>query len=157
MYLEYYRRRINALKHKLAVVRLRPLAEEYCGEWEAAVAEGNEPPPASPVELLKSKTASAGPPKKATRSEPFFQPFSQRVSLAGFRSMAFMALHNYLERCREGRNYPQPNEIRRSLLPKAAVWGLIPKSPAPVSYRHARVGVEPSPQKVPSPSRGGLG
>ena len=45
-----------------------------------------------------------------------------------------MALFKYLKRCREPRRLPQPNEILRSLLPKAAALGLIPRSPQPVAY-----------------------
>ena len=72
------RRRVNALRRKmaraLAVVRLRPLAQDFCDQWDSALS-GSRPLP-----------------------EP--HSFIRRVAQAGFRLPTFMAAHRYLERCR---------------------------------------------------------
>ena len=132
MYLYHLRRRVDSLKRKLAVplsvVRLRPLAEEYCDQWAAAVADDREPPPASPMDL-RSPAYAANPLQKTNR------PFFRRIADAGFRLNTFMVLQKYTRNCRDDKNFPQPNEILRSLLPSAARWGLIPKSPPSESYR----------------------
>ncbi len=70
------RRRVNALRRKmalaLAVVRLRPLAQEFCAQWDRALSD--------------------------SRRLPQSHPFIRRVAQAGFRLPTFMAAHRYLER-----------------------------------------------------------
>ena len=71
------RSRINALRRKMAleisVVRLRPLADDFCLQWSVAVSD-RKPPPDD-------------------------QTFIRRVADAGFRLPTFMAAHRYLTRC----------------------------------------------------------
>ena len=125
MSLYHFRRRINALQRKLAVplsvVRLRPLAEDYCDQWVSAVADGRETPPATPED------APCAGDRKA-------RPLMDRVVAAGFRLTTWLDLQRHVRRCRENCHYPHPDNIMRVLLPKAASLGFIPKSPPPVSY-----------------------
>ena len=125
MSLYHYRRRINALQRKLAVplsvIRLRPLANEYCDQWASAVAEGKETPPATRGDATHSGDRNV-------------RTLMERVSAAGFRISSWMNLQDLIRRCRENCHYPQPDDILRVLLPKAAFLGFIPKSPPPVSY-----------------------
>ena len=97
------RNRVNALRRKmalpLAVVRLRPVAEEFCLQWTAALACG-QPAPQS-------------------------HPLIGRVVGQGFRLPTFLALHNYLDRCRSRNTLPDCDELLRSLLPWAAARGLL--------------------------------
>ena len=92
------KRRVNALRRKmalaLAVVRLRPLAQEFCAQWDRALS-GSRPPP-----------------------EP--HSFVSRVGQAGFRLPTFMAAHRYLDRCRRQNALPDCYELLRSLLPWSA-------------------------------------
>ena len=89
------RARVRALQRKmaleLAVVRLRRLAGEFC--LQSLVARrGHQPPP-----------------------EP--QAFFRRVVSAGFRLPTFMAVHNYLERCRDNNALPDAEALLRAFLP----------------------------------------
>ena len=81
MSLSRIRSKIEALERKLArplaVVKLRPLAEEYCDQWEAAHADKKPLPEA--------------------------QPLIQRIADRGFRLNTFTNLHLYIKRCREKR------------------------------------------------------
>ena len=90
------RRRVNALRRKmarkLAVVRLRRLADEFSLQWAAAIADR----------------------RPALESHPFVR---RLVDDAGFRLPTFMALHKYLDHCRRQDAIPRPVEIVRSLLP----------------------------------------
>ena len=92
------RRRVNALRRKmaraLAVVRLRPLAQDFCDQWDSALS-GSRPLP-----------------------EP--HSFVRLVAQAGFRLPTFMAAHRYLERCRRQNSLPDCHELLRSLLPWSA-------------------------------------
>ena len=94
--LSQIRRRVDALKRKyasdLTVIRLRPLAEEYCLLWTEALSEGNPPPDS--------------------------YAFIRHIARQGFRLNTFTALHLYLERCREGGRNPNPIGIIASLLPQ---------------------------------------
>ena len=94
--LSQLRRRIDALKRKyareLAVVRLRPLAQEFTLSWACAVYQ--------------------------RRPAPNPQPFIRRVVQHGFRLPTFMALHNYLERCRSEGIIPDSFGIIAILLPQ---------------------------------------
>ena len=95
------RSRVNALRRRmalaLAVVRLRRLAQEFCVQWTVARSD-SEPPPDS-------------------------HPLVRRVVDAGFRLPTFMAVHNYLDRCRSQNATPESDEIVRSLLPWSAALG----------------------------------
>ena len=92
------RRRVNALRRKmaraLAVVRLRPLAQEFCAQWDSALS--------------------------GSQSLPEPHSFIRRVAQAGFRLPTFMAAHRYLERCRRRNALPNCYELVRSLLPWSA-------------------------------------
>ncbi len=103
MSLNRLRNRIEALERKLALplaaVRLRPLAEQFCNEWD--VARGDHKP------------------------LPESHPFIQRIAGHGFRLNTFMALRNYIERCRKKGEFPQPREIVNALLPRAAALGFV--------------------------------
>ena len=92
------RRRVNALRRKmaraLAVVRLRPLAQEFCAQWDSALSD--------------------------SRPLPQSHSFIRRVAQAGFRLPTFMAAHRYLERCRRQNALPNCYELVRSLLPWSA-------------------------------------
>ena len=92
------RRRVNALRRKmaraLAVVRLRPLAREFCDQWDSALS--------------------------GSRPLPEAHSFIRRVAQAGFRLTTFMAAHRYLERCRRQNALPGCHELVRSLLPWSA-------------------------------------
>ena len=91
------RRRVNALRRKLAIplaiVRLRRLAQEFCLQSTVARAE-RQPPPGS-------------------------HPFIRRVVDAGFRLPTFMAVSQYLERCRTQNIIPDSYQLLRSLIPWA--------------------------------------
>ena len=104
------RARVDALLHKLArpvaIVRLRRLADEFSLQWTVAIANRQSPPGS--------------------------HPFIKRVADAGFRLTTFMALYNYLERCRSQNTIPGCNEIIRSLLPWSAA--LLPIGAPATSY-----------------------
>ena len=91
------RRRVNALRRRLAIplatLRLRRLAQEFCLQSIVARAE-RQPPPES-------------------------HPFIRRVADAGFRLPTFMAVSQYLERCRTQNTIPDSGRLLRSLLPWA--------------------------------------
>ena len=95
------RRRVNALRRKmaraLAVVRLRPLAQEFCAQWDRALSD--------------------------SRPLPEAHSFIRRVAQAGFRLPTFMAAHRYLERCRHQNALPGCHELLRALLPWSAALG----------------------------------
>ena len=86
--------RVRALQRilakKLAVVRLRRLSEEFC--IESSVDQANGEPPSHP------------------------HAFIQRVATAGFRLTSFMAVHKYLERCRDGNDLPDREDLLRSVI-----------------------------------------
>ena len=87
--------RVRALQRilapELAVVRLRRLSEEFC--IESSVDQANGEPPAQP------------------------QSFIQRVASAGFRLPSFMAVHKYLERCRDRNDLPDREDLLHALIP----------------------------------------
>ena len=92
--LSQLRRRVNALRRKyareLAIVRLRPLAEDFSQEWAATVAD--------------------------RRPAPRPQPLPRRLAQHGFRLPTFIALHQYLERCRSDGKTPDCYNIIAALL-----------------------------------------
>ena len=79
------------LAPELAVVRLRRLSEEFCIESTVAHANGQLP------------------------SHP--HAFIRRVAAAGFRLQSFMAVHKYLERCRDRNDLPDPEDLLHALIP----------------------------------------
>ena len=89
--------RVRALQRilapELAVVRLRRLSEEFCIEPSVDQASGQ--PPSHP------------------------HVFIQRVTSAGFRLPSFMAVHRYLERCRDRNDLPDREDLLRALIPWA--------------------------------------
>ncbi len=91
------RRRVNALRRKLAIplatLRLRRLAQEFCLQSTVAQAD-RQPLPGS-------------------------HPFIRRVVDAGFRLPTFMAVHQYLDRCRTQDTIPGSGQLLRSLIPWA--------------------------------------
>ena len=113
MSLRRLRNRINALKRRfalpLAVIRLRPLAEEFCQEWAQARAGCGGP-----------KAPSKQKPAPLTSAQTGALPFIRRVADHGFRLPTFIGLHKYLERCRAADTLPECREIIRRLLPHSA-------------------------------------
>ena len=111
------RSRINALRRKMAleisVVRLRPVADDFCLEWSVAVSD--------------------------RRTPPDDHTFIRRVVDAGFRLPTFMAAHRYLTRCLTENIVPGCEHLLGALLPWAAVRGLVvlsddpPATPVPQS------------------------
>ncbi len=111
------RSRINALRRKMAleisVVRLRPLADDFCLQWSVAVSD--------------------------RRPAPDDHTFIRRVADAGFRLPTFMAAHRYLTRCLTENIVPGVEHLLGALLPWAAVRGLVvlsddpPATPGPQS------------------------
>ena len=97
------RRRADALLRKmalpLAVVRLCPVAEEMCRQWEEAI----------------------------TQDQPAPDPLSfiRKVRGKGLRLPTFMAVHRYMEGCQRENRIPQPYEVIRALLPWNAARHLI--------------------------------
>ena len=89
------RARVRALQRKfareLAALRLRRLAEEHCRQSSEARADC-QPPPGS-------------------------HAFIRRVAAAGFRLPSFMAVHNYLERCRANNSLPDREDLLHALIP----------------------------------------
>ena len=89
------RRRVDALLRKyakeVAVVRLRPLTQEFSTQWTIAIAD-RQPPPDT-------------------------HPFILRVADAGFRLTTFMSVHKYLEKCRSENTLPQSDKMVQALLP----------------------------------------
>ena len=87
--------RVRALQRilapELAIVRLRRLSEEFC--IESTVDQANGEPPSHP------------------------HAFIQRVASAGFRLQSFMAVHKYLERCRDRNDLPEREDLLRALIP----------------------------------------
>ena len=151
MSLYHLRRRVDALKRRIAlpytVVRLRPYAEQFCDSWAAAISDRQEPPPVS--------AQSSVPADPSAKSRP--KPFMSRLTEAGFRLPTWMELHEYFDRCRENRIYPHPNDIVRTLLPRAAYLGLVPRSPDSIIYPHFTAnenaaGLPVPARQIPSPS-----
>ena len=79
------------LAKELAVVRLGRLSEEFCIEPSVVQASGQ--PPSHP------------------------HVFIQRVASAGARLPSFMAVHKYLERCRDRNDLPEREDLLRALIP----------------------------------------
>ena len=112
------RTQVDALCRKYAaqleVYRLRPLAQDFCDDMANAVT-GDKPGPH--LSLLE-----------------WTQVLFKRMTARGFRPRRLLVLHDYLKRCLEARVLPQANDVLRSLLPKAAERGLVPRSFQPVPF-----------------------
>ena len=127
------RRRVNALSRQLIVplnvVRLRPVAEQYCDEWAYAMGEDSTPPPCTPSDPVPpKKTPTPLGARRSGRPRVSPVPLFRRIRDAGVRHVAARVdLQNYVRRCREQKTCPQPHEILRILLPKAYRWELIPR------------------------------
>ena len=112
--LSHIRSRINALRRKMALeislVRLRPMAEDFCTEWQVAATEG-EP---APDDLA----------------------FIRKVG-AKIRLPTFMAAHRYLQQCLAQKTVPGVEHLLGALLPWAVARGLVvlsadsPPTPVP--------------------------
>ena len=93
--MRFLQARVRALQRilapELAVVRLRRLSEEFCIESSVDQASGR--PPSHP------------------------RVFIQRVAAAGFRLPSLMAVHKYLERCRDRNDLPDREDLLRTLIP----------------------------------------
>ena len=87
--------RVRALQRilapELAAVRLRRLSEEFC--IKLSVDQANGEPPSHP------------------------HVFIRRVASAGFRLQSFMAVHKYLERCRDRNDLLDREDLLRALIP----------------------------------------
>ena len=103
MSLSRIRNRIEALERKfavpLAVVRLRPLAEQVCDEWAAA--------------------------KAADKPLPKAQSLIKRIADRGFQVTTFGSLDRYFRECRDEGRFPRPRDIATVLFPHAAKKGVI--------------------------------
>ncbi len=93
---------------KLAIYRARPYALELCDQMADAVTPGRPKP-----EMSTAQWASN-----------LFAQLRQR----GIRITSDLRLHDYLDGCLEKLLLPQVNDVLRSLFPKAAEKGLIPRS-----------------------------
>ena len=112
MTLSQIRRLIDSLMLKYAdeveVIRLQPVAEQFCGDMANAV---------------------TGKKRGRRRSiDEWAEIFSKRARERGLRLQGLAHLTSYLERCLELRILPQAGEILRELLPRAAHRGLIPRA-----------------------------
>ena len=118
MTISYLRRRVDALVRKyadrLAVYRLRPLALEFCDEMSEAVQSPKTEKPRSISDWAKLL---------------FDRAKERRISVR-----TFVHLADYLEKCLEKRQLPQVNDVLRSLLPREAAKGLIPRSVRTVPF-----------------------
>ena len=103
MSLSRIRSRIEALERKfalpLAAVKLRPLAEEFCNECEAARAEEKPLPQA--------------------------HPFIQRLVGKGFQFSTFTSLSKYIKKCHDKKEPPEAYEIVSTLLSRAYKLSLV--------------------------------
>ena len=113
------RRLVDSLMLKYAdeveAYRLRSVAHQFCDDLTRAVTGRKRGRPRSIGEWT--------------------QIFLRRVRERGLRLQGLAFLHSYLERCLELRLLPQANEILRTLLPRAARRGLIPRPlEAPIPF-----------------------
>lgn len=103
MSVDHLRRRVDALRHKMAlalvVVELQPAAEELCDSW--AIAESNQQPP------------------------PESRPLVDIIVRRGHNLPSLMALYKYLERCRTDQGFPLPHQVLQALLPWHAAAGYL--------------------------------
>ena len=93
---------------ELQVYRARSIALQFCDEMADAVT-GSKPGPQRP--LLEWALI-----------------LQKRLNERGIRLKNFLSLYDYLESCLDRRILPQVNDVLRSLMPQAALRGLIPRS-----------------------------
>ena len=111
--LSQIRSRINALRRKMAleisVVRLEPVADEFCFQWERASAE--------------------------RKAAPDIPAFIRKVASVGYWLPTFVAAQKYLEQCLAEKIVPRVQHLLGVLLPWATVRGLVVLSadPPPMS------------------------
>ena len=105
------RRQVDALLLKYAakveIYRLRPHALDLCDEMTEAV---TEPITSTPKSVMA-----------------WAFDFFRRLREHGLRLWDFIPLADYLDECLQRRVLPQVNDVLRSILPKAASKGLIPR------------------------------
>ena len=101
--LSYLRRQVDDLQRRfkpaLAVLKLRNLAMEFCGEFD----EADSPDQPNRRQALGDMTAM----------------FPPRVGQAGFRLDTFQDVVDYFTRCIKGNTRPDPREIVFTLIPWA--------------------------------------
>ena len=123
MTLSQLRTQVDALCRKYAtqleVYRLRPLAQEFCDEMTDAVIGPEPGPKLSLLDWIQILIKRGG----RIRHPP-----------SAIRPLAFAACTNYLQDYLDRRVFPQANDVLRSLLPKAAQRGLIPRSLQPIPF-----------------------
>ena len=111
--LSQIRSRINALRRKMAleisVVRLEPVADDFCFQWERASAE--------------------------RKPAPDILAFIRKIGATGYWLPTFVAAHKYLEECLAEKIVPRVQHLMAALLPWAVVRGLVVPSadPPPMS------------------------
>ena len=110
MTLSQIRRLIDSLMLKYAdeveVIRLQPVAEQFCDDMANAV---------------------TGKKRGRRRSiDEWTEIFFKRARERGLRLRGLAHLSSYLERCLDLRVLPQAAEILRELMPRAVRRGLIP-------------------------------
>ena len=118
MTLNQLKNEVNKLMRKyaaeVAVYRARPLALEFCDEMTAAVTSDK---PGPKLSLMQWALV-----------------LHNRLTERGLHVRASTGLYDYLKRCLDRQVFPQLNDTLRSLFPKAAKRGLIPRSIQPVSF-----------------------
>ena len=121
MSLSEIQRSVNSLKRRLAlpiaVIRMRRVVDDVCDQWGAAQADG----------------------------KPLPRPFQVVTSVlrAGCRHGEPMALGRYIRRCLDENENPDPHDMVRALLPRAARLGLVA-----AHFRYDRISHEPTPQPL---------
>ena len=128
--LSQIRRRVDALKRKyaaeLTVIKLYPLAEDFCLLWTCAVADGN------PV--------------------PDTHAFIRTIARSGVRLDTFTLLVPYLERCRNEEREPDSFGIISILLPQVPCERLreMLRWLAPILDEQAARPATPAPARTPA-------
>ena len=116
------RRAVRSLQRRLAlplaVIRARRAVEDVCDKW--GVAQIEKTPLPAPHEVVTM------------------------VANAGFRHGESGALRNYIERCQNRGDNPDPSDMVRALLPRANKLGLV--------YQCFRWDCPPPPDPVLSPN-----
>ena len=119
MTLSQIRRLVDSLMLKYAdeveAHRLRPVAQQFCDDLARAVTGKKRGRPRSISEWTNI--------------------FLRRARERGLRLQGLAFLHDYLERCLDLRVLPQASELLRTLLPRAARRGIIPRAlEAPIPF-----------------------
>ena len=101
--LSQIRSRINALRRKMAleisVVRLEPVADDFCYQWDRARAEG--------------------------RPAPHWHSFIRKVAEAGYWLPALISVQKYPEKCIAEKIVPGVQTLLGMMLPWAVARGLV--------------------------------